>query len=410
MKKIAIIIPGVLPMPAVKGGAVENLVMNLIKENEINKKYKFVVYSPFDDNAILESNNYKETEYIYVKDSYISKFLDKIIFIIAKKILKKEDSQKYRYIIKRINYLYSVSKKLKKNDYDLIILENHPSEYLALKWHNNYKKYEGKYIYHSHNTFASLYNCNEIISKTKKFICVSEYISNYTQKIISCEKEKCIVLRNCINQSEFSKQLTTNEIIELRKELKINEDDKVIIFTGRLIKEKGIQELISALKNINNPKIKLLVIGSSTFNMKVKTQFEEDLYNSINDFKDRIIFTGFVNYENIYKYYKIADLAVIPSIWDDPAPLTIIESLTCGLPIITTNSGGIPEYVNDECAIILDKNKDLVYNLSLAIQDVLFSEKIGEMRKKSENAAKGLDVINYYKNFVNIIEENEDEK
>ena len=66
----------------------------------------------------------------------------------------------------------------------------------------------------------------------------------------------------------------------------------------------------------------------------------------------------------------MADVCVLPSIWDDPAPLAVIESLVSGKPLITTRSGGIPEYANDDCAIILERDNQLVDHLAQAMVEL----------------------------------------
>ena len=86
--------------------------------------------------------------------------------------------------------------------------------------------------------------------------------------------------------------------------------------------------------------------------------------------KDRIIFTGFVNYEDMPAIYAMADICVLPSIWDDPAPLAVIESLVSGKPLITTRSGGIPEYADEQSAIILERDEKLQERLVKAMTEI----------------------------------------
>ena len=61
---------------------------------------------------------------------------------------------------------------------------------------------------------------------------------------------------------------------------------------------------------------------------------------------------------------------VLPSIWDDPAPLAVIESLVSGKPLITTRSGGIPEYADEQSAIILERGDQLVDQLADAMTKI----------------------------------------
>ena len=150
--KIAVITSGYLPVPATKGGAVENIVENLISENEKNIDTKFLIYSIENDAARKEAQEkYKNSEFVFIKVNKLVKCLDKMIYWIAKNVLKKSKTMSYRYIMQRLSFLNKVSKQLKKNEYDKIVLENHATLFFALKWRENYKKYEGKYYYHVHN-------------------------------------------------------------------------------------------------------------------------------------------------------------------------------------------------------------------------------------------------------------------
>jgi len=81
----------------------------------------------------------------------------------------------------------------------------------------------------------------------------------------------------------------------------------------------------------------------------------------------KVVFAGFQSYENIPSILNFCDIAVVPSIWEDPFPTTVLEGLAAGLPLVVTRSGGIPEAVDENCAIILEKDNNLPSNLSNAI-------------------------------------------
>lgn len=404
MEKIAIITSGFLPVPASKGGAVENIVVNLLNENEKNNKVEFNVVSIFDDISYNESKKYSKSNFNFIKVNPLIKFIDKITFLIAKKILKKENSQSYRYIFQRLYYLNKCSKILKKNDFDKVILENHPTQYLALKWEKNYLKYAGRYYYHCHNEFPGTYGCSEIIKNTKKIICVSNFIANSISNLMNMPSDKFVVLRNCINVKRFSNELNFDEKKKLKEKYGIKDNEKILLFTGRITPEKGVKELVESLKNVSNQNYKLLILGSALNELKTKTKYQEEIENIVQTISSKVIFTGFIKYQEINKFYSIADIAVLPSIWDDPAPLTVIESLVSGLPIITTNSGGIPEYATNGSAIIIQRNKDLVENLSKNINLLLNDEaKLKEMSTSAKKVSKDLTLDNYYNNFIDIM-------
>lgn len=404
--KLAIITSGFLPVPATKGGAVENLIENFLKMNEEFNDHKITVFSIYDQQAIKEAKKFKNTNIIFIKSNFLVDILDKSIFFLAKNVLKKKNSHSYRFICKRLHYLNQVSKYLKKYNYDKILLENHPSQYLALKWRNNYKKYLGKCYYHCHNEFVGTYGCKKIIDKTEKFICVSEYISKFLQNYLELKDDNFAVLRNGIDEKKFNITLTDHQKEELKVKYQIEENDKVLLFTGRIVEEKGVKELITALKQVNYKDYKLLIVGAALNDLNTKTPYELEVEELVKEMKDKVSFTGFVKYNEIPKLYHLADIAVLPSIWDDPAPLTVIESLICGLPIITTISGGIPEYAVNESAILLKRDATLVENLAKAIDLLLVNEdKVRYMSQQALKVSKNLTNCVYYKNFIQLLGE-----
>ena len=76
MKKIALVLPEVYPIPAVKGGAIEELVTILIEQNEIEKKAKFIVFSMENEEARKIAKTYSETEVVYIPKTTIK---DKVV-------------------------------------------------------------------------------------------------------------------------------------------------------------------------------------------------------------------------------------------------------------------------------------------------------------------------------------------
>ena len=403
---IGIVTSGFLPLPAVKGGAVEGIIENLMKQNEKRENISFTIFSIYNEKAEKMSKVYKNTKFKYIKSKKFFEKLDEIIFFVSDKILKMEHSYKFKYIFQRLYYLWKVSALIKKSDYDKILLENHPTQYLTLKWNNNYKKYDGRYFYHCHNEFPGTFGCKKIIKNTNKIICVSEFISNSVEDYMKMPKNKFSVLRNCVDTKQFGKNISRDEEKGLRKKYGINEEEKILLFTGRITEEKGVKELIKSLVEVKYKNYKLLIVGASLFGLDFKTKYQLEVEDLIKDVKEHVIFTGYVDHEEIYKLYKLADIAVLPSIWNDPAPLTIIEALVSGLPIITTNSGGIPEYAKEKSAIILERDDNLICNLTKNIDELLIDdEKRKMMSENGKTVSKDLTLENFYNNFIDLLME-----
>lgn len=404
--KVAILTSGVAPVPPTKGGAVECLVEHILNENEINKEIDIDLYSIYEKDAELISQKYKKTNFKYIKSSRITSFIDNSVYFIINNVLGKKDNMKFRNIFKRFEYVHKLKKYIFLNDYDKVILQNHPTLFLSLKGKNE-DKYKDKYYIHLHNEVKSLYGCNEVALKCKKIIGISYFICKSTSEFMKdYPKDKFSILYNCIDTDKFNKDLWLNDKANIRKNYGIKENEIVMIFSGRLTAEKGIKELIKAFKLIRSKNIKLLVVGSYFYNSDMSSSQSDEIDNLVKDIKDKIIFTGYIQYDDIPKVYAIADFAVLPSMWEEPAGLTIIESMSTGLPIITTESGGIPEYVTNKCAFIIKRDKDIIKNLAEKIEILSNDKELREaMGKASRERALNFNIKDYYKNFINIIKD-----
>lgn len=121
----------------------------------------------------------------------------------------------------------------------------------------------------------------------------------------------------------------------------------------------------------------------------------------------RVRFTGYIPNEKLGSIYAVADVCVIPSIWEDPAPLTVLEAITAGKAIITTNSGGIPEYVNKKNSIIIDRKVNVICNLERSFKKVYNDKKsIERMEIESKSIRKKLTLGIFHQQFVNSLNPN----
>ena len=189
--------------------------------------------------------------------------------------------------------------------------------------------------------------------------------------------------------------------------MQLEKDDFVIVYSGRVNKEKGVSELIDAMLLLKDyTDIKLMIIGGTYFgNASNEDDFVRSLKNKSKPIDNRIVFTGFIPYENVPDYLQIADIAVLPSIWDDPFPTTELEAQAMGLPIITTVRGGIPEEVSEENAILLETDEHIVNNLASAILDLYeHPEKRKQMSVSGLKRAKLFDKETFAKKFFAAIE------
>ena len=358
---------GCYPIPASKGGAVSTLVEHLIADNSINKQADLTIISYYDEQAELDSKKYKNVEFIWVKIPKLIKFFDAICFWCVTTFFPRKKAVSYKSIFSLLWYILFGINFLKKNKFDKLVLENN----IPMAWMIKKSKYKGDYYYHLHNIPRTNARCEDVFKNCNGFLCVSKYVANKISSKNSAigvvPRNKIHVLYNCVDTTQFQMCLSEVKLNKFREKYKINKDDKLAIFTGRLSKEKGIDLVIEAIKSV--PDLKLLVVGSYMHNAKGSDSFQKKLFELAEDLKDRVIFTGYIDQSEIPTLYSLADVAVLPSIWEEPAGLTPIEALSCGISVITTKSGGIPEYVG-KSAIILERDDNLIGNISTALKKI----------------------------------------
>lgn len=139
-----------------------------------------------------------------------------------------------------------------------------------------------------------------------------------------------------IRIDQFPENLPAKEI-ENTKKLYNLKNGNVVLFTGRLIEEKGVGYLIKAAARIKG---QIVIAGSGPQKKKL-----EDLIKKMK--LENVRLTGYIDHDILIKLYYGADVFVAPSVWDDPMPLTIIEAMAAKLPVVVTRKGGIATAVKD---------------------------------------------------------------
>lgn len=374
--RIAILTSGILPVPAVQGGAVENLIDFYLEYNHQHKLHDITVYSVADkavrNHPALQSD---VNHYVFIDmDSWWAK--------LRKKWYEKRHGKEYYHY--SIEYFFQEAfRHVSEEYYDILLIENRPGYALKIS-----RDLGSKVVIHLHNDFmnADTPSIKDIYKRTDKIICISEYIRGRVQTIYDTDR-KCATVMNGINLKAFTLEDLPHYKLKNRPHYKLKDDDFVLVFSGRVIPAKGIRSLILAMNELKDyPNIKLMIIGGSFYgNEARKTPFIEELIKLSWDVRQQIIFTGFKPYQEIPSLLSLADIAVLPSVWEEPLGLTCIEAMATGLPVITTNQGGIPETVTADSAVMLHVDETLPQRIATAILDLYEHP---EKRKTMSEAAK----------------------
>ncbi len=212
-----------------------------------------------------------------------------------------------------------------------------------------------------------------------KIIAPSESDSLYLQYLYECKEEKIYVIPPGVDKNIFkpmSKKLSKSKINS-------NQNDRFILFVGRIEPLKGIDVLMYATKiliekNSSFNNLCLLIVGGD-ISKKTKLSNElkklQELRHTLN-LSTNVKFIGQVRQEMLPYYYNASELVVIPSHYESFG-MAALEAMSCGIPVITTNVAGISELLDEKHqALITTSNNPLL--LASQIEDLLTDEKVHE--------------------------------
>jgi glycosyltransferase involved in cell wall biosynthesis len=174
-----------------------------------------------------------------------------------------------------------------------------------------------------------------ILKKTDNFIAYGTRAKEYLISL-GINPKKIQIIYNTVDIDYFrekSKNFSEEKKAKFKKKLGIK-TKKTILFSGRLIAMKGIFEMIEGFKMFQEQDhdTSLLIMGTGPDEQELRGLISKEKIK-------KIIFTGFIQYEKLYKYYSISDVLLFPS-QQDVWGLVLNEAMACGLPVITTHETG----------------------------------------------------------------------
>ncbi|MCL5071706.1 MAG: N-acetyl-alpha-D-glucosaminyl L-malate synthase BshA [Actinobacteria bacterium] len=262
-----------------------------------------------------------------------------------------------------------------------------------------------KFVTTLHGTDITLVGSHSSFYKITKFsiessngiTCVSNYLKKSTEEIFKIKKDMRVIY-NFVNTERYRRDNLDRENMDFLKLIK--KGDKVISHISNFRPVKRIQNIIKAFCRISREvQSKLLLVGEGPETARCKIMVEKLKLG------DKVFFLG--RYDNVIPVLSVSDLYMLPS-KSESFGLSALEALSCSVPVIGTNTGGLPEVVIDgQCGYLCDPND--VKSLANRATEILCSEELAEkMGQEARKRAMLFDssiivpqYINYYNEVLN---------
>ena len=270
-----------------------------------------------------------------------------------------------------LGYAVSIAINLRKQLCDIVHIHNF-SQFVPIIRALNPR---AKIVLHMHCewlTQLDQYMIEKRLNNADLILSCSEFITQKNRQKFPQFADRFYTVYNGINTTDFHAK-NINQIEKPDKCL------RNILFVGRMSPEKGVHILLDAFEKVleHYPDLHLQLVGplvpapaeyTVTLSDDPKvlglTTFYSEGYLShlkkkvSRNLVNRVTFYKHIPYSDLINFYHNADVFVFPSVWDEPFGMPIIEAMACGLPVIATRGGGIPEIVEDAKTGILVQRGD----------------------------------------------------
>ncbi|MBD2188186.1 glycosyltransferase family 4 protein [Pseudanabaena mucicola] len=195
-----------------------------------------------------------------------------------------------------------------------------------------------------------------LTQSAQRVIVCSEYMREELQRVFGCAAEKIDVVYNGLSEERWKHIKSEQDEDEASLRAKYAPPDEALIyFVGRITYEKGIYILLNAMPKIisaMNDKVRLVIIGTGdAYSILLQRQaWDLGIYHKVQ-------FTGFMADTDFWKFQKVADCAVFPSLYE-PFGIVALESFAAKIPLVVSDAGGLPEVVRHQITGIVTRVND----------------------------------------------------
>ncbi|PKM81674.1 MAG: hypothetical protein CVU89_07930 [Firmicutes bacterium HGW-Firmicutes-14] len=316
---IAVVSPGLLPVPPIIGGSVETVIDKMAQVT--SREFAIHVYGP------------------------------------AHRALAPEEiigSLHYHRCLKGNDYFKTVRTRIIEKNCPIIQVENRPlfiPRTKAMMPRSKYICSLHSMIHFDEKLIRHNYTC-KIFEMCDLILVYSDFMRRKLGEMFPRVSGRIRYIHLGTEPARFKPRwepAVISRVSALKKKLRIPEKHKVVLFTGRVIPKKGADVLIRAMEQVvrQYPECCLVVVGSSWFGNTVPSAYINSLHQLAGPIAGNIRFTNYVKQDLLPVCFAMADVFVCPSQWDEPFGLVNVEAMASGIPVVASARGGIPEIITD---------------------------------------------------------------
>ena len=231
----------------------------------------------------------------------------------------------------------------------------------------------------------SFYNEKQAYELVDRVICLSHFTENLLWKLYEISPDKTEVIYNGLEEDIVYSSTTIRN--DLKRQLGFSEKEKIILYVGRLDSIKGIKSLIHSFISLISERkdCRLVLIGDGDFSTYLK---------ECNGYWDLITFTGRLEKDQLYQFYQIADIGILPSMHEQ-CSYTAIEMMMHGIPMIVSTSTGLNEMIEENYnglhVPIKEHMNEVEIDTNLLAKKIIYLLQNPKKRKQM-----GINARNYY--------------
>jgi glycosyltransferase involved in cell wall biosynthesis len=204
-----------------------------------------------------------------------------------------------------------------------------------------------------------------------KVICCSDYMVSHTRWAFGLPEDKLVMIPNGVNVQQYTKNKNT-DLSQFRRRFALPEE-KIVLFVGRLVYEKGIHVFVNAVSKVSEKvNAKFVIVGNG--------YMKEPLSNLVKGMglAHKVTFTGFVDDETLGNLQRCADVCVVPSLFE-PFGIVALEAMAAKSPVVVSDTGGLSEIVEHDVTgvkVYPDNPDSLAWGITKVLLDEDFSSRL----------------------------------